>query len=467
MQGGRWRRGTRAGAVITVAVSAVAALGVALVPSARATQNVSTMRFGGGDRYETARLLAEHAFPGGATAVLLARAQDFPDGAKGFADALAGNYLAGYFNSPILLTAADTVPTSTLAALRDLKTKNVGILGGVGAVSQAVADQLAATASTSSAGGNLVIGRVAGGDRYQTAQMIAEIPPTTYIKPVNGMRTALVARGDNFPDALAGGPLADAAALPLILTTTDSLNPSAQKALQDLGIQQVLILGGGSAVSPATEAQINALGIKSQRLDGANRQQTAAAIADFAIANLGFKATLADLARGDDYPDALAGGPEAAKAGPVVIVLTGSPTELSADTRAWIRSHDSTLSEIDAFGLQAAVSDSVLADAAGTATCAPSGSGTSLPVTLPVTLPGGGTTMPGGGGTSTTGASTSSSVPPCSTPPTTAGSTTTGGLPTTLPGGGTTTTAPAGGTTTTTSAGGTTTTTVCVMGVCV
>ena len=62
---------------------------------------------------------------------------------------------------------------------------------------------------------------------------------------------ALDALMATFPDALAAGPLAYARALPLVLTDPGALSPQAAQTLVDLGIQQVVIAGGPTAVSPA------------------------------------------------------------------------------------------------------------------------------------------------------------------------------------------------------------------------
>ncbi|HEY2430389.1 MAG TPA: cell wall-binding repeat-containing protein, partial [Acidimicrobiales bacterium] len=334
---------------------AIGAASVALLPSAHATAKITTNRYGGSDRFATAMAVAEHAFPSGAQAAVLARGQDFADGTKGFADALAGNYIAGYYTSPVLLTNGDSIPAATLQALKDMKVKYVGILGGTDAVSDAVQAELNATPSTNSAGGDLVTSRVAGADRYETAALVAESVPTSAIGTINGLRTALIARGDDFPDALAGGPVAFGTHLPLLLTNTDSLNPATASALQTLGIKAALILGGTSAVSTSTEQAIQGMGITTQRLAGTNRQQTAAEIGDYAIAYLHFKDTLAFLARGDDYPDSLAGGAAAGKLGPYPIVLSVSPTVLGPDTASWLKTVDGTLAEVDALGGTAAV----------------------------------------------------------------------------------------------------------------
>jgi len=71
-----------------------------------------------------------------------------------------------------LLTLPDAIPPSLTAALRNLKVKNVVILGGPSAVSPGVESQLQVTASTSSAGGNLSVTRLAGALRYDTMAAI-------------------------------------------------------------------------------------------------------------------------------------------------------------------------------------------------------------------------------------------------------------------------------------------------------
>ena len=58
------------------------------------------------------------------------------------------------------------------------------------------------------------------------------VVPASFVRAIAGVPTAMIARGDDFPDALSAGPLAVAAHLPLILTNPDSLHPSAVEALR-------------------------------------------------------------------------------------------------------------------------------------------------------------------------------------------------------------------------------------------
>jgi 5'-nucleotidase len=95
--------------------------------------NVS--RIYGADRYATAAKLAQ-MFPKDAQ-TYLASGVDFPD-------ALTGAALAGTLNRPLLLTRPGSLAGPTLAGLNHISPQGVTILGGTGAVSGAVAAQVAA-----------------------------------------------------------------------------------------------------------------------------------------------------------------------------------------------------------------------------------------------------------------------------------------------------------------------------------
>jgi putative cell wall-binding protein len=110
----------------------------AIATPATAQSNFSLTRESGADRYGTAAKIATDTF-GTADNVLIASGE-----AGHFADALAGNFLAGSKGAPVLLTAAKTLPKATSDALASLKAKNVTILGGTSAVSSDVENALKA-----------------------------------------------------------------------------------------------------------------------------------------------------------------------------------------------------------------------------------------------------------------------------------------------------------------------------------
>lgn len=348
---------------LAVALLAAATATAGLLPlggaPAGAVAGFSWDRLDGQDRFDTARRIAVDTF-GQANTVLLARADLFPD-------ALSGSYLAGSTDTgaPILLTEVNRLPQATNEALATLGTERVILLGGPAAISAAVEAELRSR--------NFDVERVGGRDRFETSQQIAERLGSTNVGQVDGDRTAIVASGRNFPDALAGGPLGFASRLPTLLTDTNSLPQPTRNALTNLSIRRVFLLGGTAAVSANVESQLREMGITVERLGGANRQGTAVIIAETAIDRLGFDDTHVNLARGDHFADALSGGPHAGDesnrgsepgAAPAPIVLALSPTILSAETRDFLTNRSSTLRDGHIFGGTAAISDAVADEAA-------------------------------------------------------------------------------------------------------
>jgi len=265
-------------------VLAMLAMAVPLAAPASATfgttNPVTFTRFAGADRYDTAAQIATATFSTATTVVLAS--------GLSFADALSGSYLAGFVGGPTLLTDPDSLSPETKTALSSLKVKNVDLLGGPGAISTAVEQQLDATPSTNPAGGNLVVTRIAGSDRYMTSEAVDAVPGASFVGTVGGNRVALIASGLSFPDALAGGSLAASSALPIILTDPSTLSSAASQSLANLKIQHALILGGPAAVSTQVEQSINAAGVSTERLAGATRTETAEDIAVYAAMNLGY-----------------------------------------------------------------------------------------------------------------------------------------------------------------------------------
>src|SRR3954464_876083 len=101
---------------------------------ASADGSFSMPRLEGKNRYETAAAIALHTFSSSSIAVL-ATGENFPD-------ALAGNYLAGALNAPLLLVRRDDVTDATRLALAALHVTKVYVLGGDAAISPSVKFEL-------------------------------------------------------------------------------------------------------------------------------------------------------------------------------------------------------------------------------------------------------------------------------------------------------------------------------------
>ncbi|MBF0705294.1 cell wall-binding repeat-containing protein [Alkalihalobacillus hwajinpoensis] len=164
--------------------------------------------------------------------------------------------------------------------------------------------------------------RIQGETRYETSVKISQ----------EGWETAdtvVLARGDSFPDALAGAPLAYKYDAPILLTESGSLNKMAKEEIARLGAKDVIILGGTSAVSNYVKFQLEGMGIEVERIAGDNRFDTAANIA----ARLGGSPNKAIVANGMNFPDALAIAPYAAQKG-YPILLTEADEIPSATSNA-------------------------------------------------------------------------------------------------------------------------------------
>jgi putative cell wall-binding protein len=175
------------------------------------------------------------------------------------------------------------------------------------------------------------LARVAGADRLRTA-----IAASNDAFPTAGSAGAVVlARADQFADALAGVPLAAKLHAPLLLTEPDVLSPRTlaeiQRVLAPGGT--VVLLGGTSALSAAVAQEIATAGYHEIRYAGTDRFATAVAIASEGLGN----PTVDFEANGDDYADAVSAGPAAAAAGGAVL-LTNGPTQ-AGETAQYLSQH--------------------------------------------------------------------------------------------------------------------------------
>lgn len=140
-------------------------------------------------------------------------------------------------------------------------------------------DAYAPTAGQQRGGIDIVVGdvlrRVDGETRVHTAAELA-------LGAFTSAPTVVLARSDDYPDALAGAPLAALLEAPILLTDGDALSPTAAAAIQQLQADTVVLLGLEVALSARVQDQVAALdGVETvQRLGGSTRFDTAALIAN-------------------------------------------------------------------------------------------------------------------------------------------------------------------------------------------
>lgn len=164
--------------------------------------------------------------------------------------------------------------------------------------------------------------RIAGRDRIETAIAASKAGWTT-------SSTVILAVATNYPDALAGTPLAKKFDAPILLNPPQTLDSRVLTEIKRLKASKIIILGGPAAISPAVEESLRSSlpGVTVTRYGGANRYETAAIIARAMLTtpagtvNTAATGTPVVLATGQNFPDALAAGPYAALRGyPVLLV---------------------------------------------------------------------------------------------------------------------------------------------------
>lgn len=197
--------------------------------------------------------------------------------------------------------------------------------------------------------------RLRGAGRVETAVAVSrDLYPRSELEPTPAA-AAVIARADDFADALAGVPLAQAVGGPLLLSGRDALSPATAEELRRAVAPGAVVhlLGGPAALSEQVAADVEALGLRPERLSGSSRYATAAAIA----AELP-DADSAMVVSGVSFADALAASSPAAVQGwPVLLTL---PTALPAETRAALDARD--VRRVVVVGGAGAVSEQVVAE---------------------------------------------------------------------------------------------------------
>lgn len=200
-----------------------------------AAQGRKSGRVGGNDVYATAAAIARRAFPHGADRVYLAQVGGRPD-------AVVGGALK---DGPVLpVPATGVAPAAVRSLVAEWAPSRVTALGGVGAISASTLTSAASRRPT---------GRIAGDDRYSTAQAVARAAYP------DGASVAYLTSGTVFADAVVGGMLGDGPILLAPPAKATGLSTSVAGTLSALGVRSIGTLGGAGAVP---ESAINAVAAK-------------------------------------------------------------------------------------------------------------------------------------------------------------------------------------------------------------
>jgi hypothetical protein len=196
---------------------------------------VTYTSYRGTDRYHTALLLSQAAFPAQlppGSGVVLAPGATFPE-------ALCGAPLAAAYGGPVLLTGTTALYSTVATELKRLNPKYVFCIGLSAGVATAVQTALPAATVTS----------IGGSTIYHMSRNVANALKAR-VNATGGDITkavGLLTIGTKFPDALGLGPLACVKKWPIILTDQSgwgtSLHAEATATFTDLGLTQMIKVG--------------------------------------------------------------------------------------------------------------------------------------------------------------------------------------------------------------------------------
>ena len=210
--------------------TAVAERVAELVPAA------DVRRIAGIDRYETSELIAETFFAS-ATNAYVATGENYPD-------AVAAAALGAALNRPVLLVRGSD-PSLDEQSMEWFRTSMIGTVSLAGSTST-VSGQIGLDIREL----GITVTRYGGRDRYETSRLLAAAAYR------GGSDRAILATGQNFPDALTGAVLAAAWSAPLFTTQTGCLDYGTKDWLLDSGVGSVTLLGGTPSLSAAVASSV-------------------------------------------------------------------------------------------------------------------------------------------------------------------------------------------------------------------
>ena len=303
------------------------------------------LRIAGENRYQTAAKISEWGWEEGAETVFLARGDDFPD-------SLAAAPLAYFLDAPLLLSPGEKLHEQTAEAIKNLGAGKVIILGGKNAISKAVEEELTALEG---AEGELELERIYGSSRYETAAAVARMLAEKTGEP---LKKAFIVSGENYPDALSTAAYSAAGVTPVLLSKEGDLPEATVEVIEELGINEVIIVGGETAIGAQVETGLqNKEGLSVERVAGADRYKTSLALLQ---KHLPEEAERLFIATGEAFPDALAGGVFAAKEKGRILLVPGDRKALPVEISDYLEA--SEITRLVIYGGTRAVSEEIAAE---------------------------------------------------------------------------------------------------------
>ncbi len=207
--------------------------------------------------------------------------------------------------------------------------------------------------------------RIAGADRYNTAIALSQ----SMYSSSHTVSAMVIASGENYPDALASGPLAALIHGPVLLVQKTWAPGEVRTEIarlwnnSDDSATDIYIIGGTSAIQDSVVAQIQAVNSKLdiKRLAGSDRIDTAIKVAQEMDSVRGLNPSNVAVASGYNFNDAAAmaavGSDSTVNSRYIPVLLNGTGS-LDSRVSSYINGKKSSLSKVWAIGSTSAISNS-------------------------------------------------------------------------------------------------------------
>lgn len=290
-------------------------------------EKISFKRWGSKDRFATNLIIVNENWQK-SKYIIIVNGDEFPD-------ALCAAPLAKKYDAPIILCSGDTINEQIKSEITKLNPENAIIIGGEGAVSKGIEDNLGTM--------NIKIERIFGNDRFETSAKVSEI--------IGFEKGAIVVNGYSYADALSACAISNCFDMPIVLVEDDNIPESIGKIIKDKNLKNSFIFGGSGVVS---DKVLNLLP-NCERVGGENRYDTNVKIVDKFKKDLDFSKIF--ITEGENFPDALSISSVAAKSKNPIILMSEYG---SFETKDYVKAQNVNMQSIVLVGGEKVIPDTIL-----------------------------------------------------------------------------------------------------------
>ncbi|MBV4425986.1 cell wall-binding repeat-containing protein [Clostridium tyrobutyricum] len=306
-----------------------------------ASSLVQVTRISGKDRYETAVNAAKANWTDGSDNAVIVNGNSY-------ADAISASTLAKKLDAPILFTGKNSLDSNTISELKQLKPKNIYIIGGTGVVSSQIETKLSESCDK--------VIRIGGVSRYETNLNVAK---ELVDKLGTSKENVIAVSGNGFADALSVAPIA--AAENQILLLTNNNQSSIQDTINFARDSYVTVVGTTNSINKTIYDAIHA----DKRINGgSDRFATNLNILNQFKSYLKYdKAYVANASKNtldNQFSDALVASVLAGKNNSPLVLLDKQTSSTTVNAINYLKTNLTSSSEVDILGGNGVIPETII-----------------------------------------------------------------------------------------------------------